>query len=107
MLRGYFNFQNGASTVVNGGEYIVKDMDNVISFEVSGNGTYSIIFEGKNNENGTYYSIGCLNQTDAKIYTATSTNGLFEMNCYSLYAVRVRIVSITGGSITVTGRVCA
>jgi len=110
----YFTFQNKATTNSNGNELLTEksnDMfvfdSDILSIEISGTATSgTTLFEAKVTPDGDFYSVSAVAAHDYNF--STNTNGINEiwlMDISTFYAFRTRVSGISGGYITIKGRV--
>jgi hypothetical protein len=98
--------QNAATAIGNGTVYNVQPGDSSITLELTGTATsVTIIFEGAIGDN--YYPLFSDNLTDVDEMSsqATSLNALWDVDIYAVAKFRTRISAISGGTVSVVGRV--
>lgn len=100
-------FQDEVSSPSIGLELTIQPEWNALAVEISGDATSSLcLFEKQIIEGGEWYPIRGF--SDVTFSSATQTSGIYEAWDFDLTAVlkiRFNIDSVSGGSITVKGRV--
>lgn len=113
--RGYFVFQDQATSSANGREWVVEqelsnlavfDSD-VIVVDISGTATGSTVyFEVKVTPDSDYRAIAGVRSSDFKLGTSTTgINEIWMFDIGSYYSFRCRVVDPTGGYITIKSKI--
>jgi hypothetical protein len=99
-------FHENETNISNGNEFVIINNANSITFEITGSSSSRTIeFEGKS-LSGEYYSINCINLTSLSLTTQTTGNNeLWQVDLTGLVSFRTRISAISGGNVTIKGRV--
>jgi hypothetical protein len=103
-------FQNAVTVVGNGDEYIIPSVaaNGTIGISISGTATSrTVVFEGKG-LNGNYIGIKAYNETTGSLATQTTgtTDEKWVIGLTGWVSIRCRISSISGGNLSISGRVC-
>jgi len=110
MTRSDWIFQNESTVTGNGFPFIISFNQNsggVLCLEIDGTATsYSVVFEAAGNI-GNYHAIYAYDESNKiLISTATEATGkLFTFDISAKSAIRTRISAISGGNLTIKGRV--
>lgn len=99
-------FHDGVSSTGNGTPYKTTADGSTITFSIKGDSSSrTLVFEAS--VNGTeYYAIKCANLTTLSLATQTTGNDeLWQVDITGLHSFRVRVSAISGGDVTVLGRV--
>jgi hypothetical protein len=99
-------FQEGVTTTGNGVNYVVKGAGNIITLQITGTSTSrTIIFEGSV-DGVNYVPLLCANLTTLDLATQTTgKDELWQVDISGIHLFRTRVSAISGGNITVVGRV--
>ncbi len=99
-------FQDAVTTTGNGNNYVVKGAGSIITFQITGTSTSrTIIFEGSV-DGVNYVPMVCANLTTLDLETQTTgKDELWQVDISGIHLFRTRISAISGGNITVVGRV--
>lgn len=88
-------------------EDIINHKSDVCVFAITGTFTSAeIVIEGKQDlASSTYFPLGGVNTKDFSLAAGTYTSaGLYEIDITGINAIRARVVSVSGGNVTVTAR---
>ena len=104
-ILNYFTFQDVATVVLEGNEY-KNDCADSITFEISGTSvSRTIVFEGLS-LSGAWYPIQCANLSTITFASQTNGSGeLWQVDISGLLRFRTRISAVSGGNITIKGKV--
>lgn len=102
-----WNFQTSATTTGDGFELWVDGDFQTINLEISGTATSStVVFEGKSLDNGSWYAISCVNLSTLTLASQTTGKSeLWQADLTGLIKFRTRISAISGGNLSVSGKV--
>lgn len=100
-----FTFQDVTTTVQSGNEYI-NDFADIVTFEITGTSTSrTIIFEGLL-LSGAWYPIQCGNLSTLVCSNQTAGNNeLWQVEIGGFLRFRTRVSAISGGNVTIKGKV--
>lgn len=100
-------FHNASTTTGNGDELKIRGDYQTINIEITGTATSStIVFEGKSQDGGAWYSISCANLANLDITSQTAgKNELWQADLTGLISFRTRIHAIGGGNLSIVGKV--
>lgn len=99
-------FHDSSTSESNGNIYTINNNANSITFEITGtSASRTLLFEGES-ISGTYYPINCVNLVTLAVATQTTGNNeLWQVDLTGLIGFRIRISSVSGGYVTIKGRV--
>lgn len=94
-------------TSANNGDIITPNRATELTFSIEGTATsVEVAFEGQSHEGGAFLPVYCTSEgaTPTNAIQATTLNdALWTKKIISLYSFRVRIISISGGSVNIIG----
>jgi hypothetical protein len=101
-----FIFQDKATTIGNGNTYINSYDAETLQLEIMGTATsFTVVFE-EQTVSGNFYSTLVVNRQDYSMVSQTSLkDSTWEIGIKGLVGFRVKISTISGGNLTVSGRV--
>ena len=100
-----FVFHNASEESGTGTELSIQRDYMTANVEVSGTSTdYTISFEGKSIDGGSFYTLKAMNLTTLTS-SAEITKGLWQVDLNGLIKFRVNLSAIVDGNITAKGRV--
>ena len=104
-----FYLQNAATSTGNGTAFNTINKHTEIIFDISGTSTSrTCVFEYSDDDGATYLPLACVNiSTLAIASTSTGTGETWSANVTGLNYFRVRISAVSGGNVTVKGKVLA
>jgi hypothetical protein len=101
-----FIFQDKATTIGNGNTYVNSYDAETLQLEITGTATsFTVVFK-EQTVSGNFYSTLVTNRQDYSIVNQTSLkDSTWEVSIKGLVGFRVIITAISGGNLTVSGRV--
>ena len=103
--QAVITFLDAVETPVLGEQYFTNSKSEIMNIEISGTSTdFQIIFEGKVKEH--WRPVMAVNLEDLSYSTSASNfTGIWQLSLIGLNFVRISVVSIVNGNVTVVGRV--
>lgn len=105
----YYTFHENASTPSTGIDFNVDDISNTdnLGLEITGNATTCLIFfQAQMLPDGDWYDVAGIRVNDFFLSSSTTKVNevwLFDLNSFRTF--RVNIISVSGGTITIKGKI--
>lgn len=99
-------FQDAAEALGNGTVLSMQANYNLISIEVTGDGTNTITFEAQFLSGGGWYAIPVYELPTLDMVTTTATKGrVYQTDLAGILNLRCRVSAYTDGEVSVIGRI--
>jgi len=99
-------FHTNASAIADGGELNVGAGHVLMNVAVTGDAVdFILVIEGKANDNDDYTGIMCPNLETFAMSTTITANGKYQLSLEAITRLRIRLLSISSGAVSVIGTV--